>query len=332
MPKYATSNAARAVEPMAATAPATIDLVALEAARARGAEPSGVVLGIRDTPRISVVIPTLNEAANLPHVFQHLPADLFEVLLVDGGSVDDTVAVARRLRPDVRVIRQNRMGKGNALACGFSAARGDIIVMLDADGSADPREIPAFVAALCRGAHYAKGTRFGPGGGSDDITTFRAWGNRWLNRLSNRLHGTSFTDLCYGYNAFWRVCTPYLELSEPVIEVDEAQDGSVPDVDPTVRLRWGDGFEIETLINVRVFAARMAIAEVASFESSRLHGRSNLHAMRDGFRVLRTIAMERRRLAHVTGTDPSLPKPWESFGLPHVPAIPLPTFAAGEAT
>ena len=102
--------------------------------------------------RISVVIPALNEARNLPHVFARLPADVYEVILVDGRSVDDTVGVARALRPDVRVVSQTGRGKGNALACGFAAATGDIIATVDADGSVDPSDIPGswrrFLTAL----------------------------------------------------------------------------------------------------------------------------------------------------------------------------------------
>ena len=133
-------------------------------------------------PKVSVVIPTLNEARNLPHVFAKLPAGLHEVIVVDGNSVDDTVATARRLRPDIRIVMQNRSGKGNALACGFAAATGDIIAMVDADGSADPAEIPQFVKALLDGADFAKGTRFADGGGSSDITRLRRIGNRMLQR------------------------------------------------------------------------------------------------------------------------------------------------------
>src|SRR5438128_9431374 len=92
-------------------------------------------------PRVSVVVPTFNEARNLPHVFGLMP-DVHEVIVVDGRSTDGTVETARALRPDVRVVRQSRRGKGNALACGFAAVTGDVVVMLDADGSADPREIP----------------------------------------------------------------------------------------------------------------------------------------------------------------------------------------------
>jgi glycosyltransferase involved in cell wall biosynthesis len=233
----------------------------------------------RFEPKVSVVVPTFNEAKNLPYVFSLLPDDLHEVILVDGRSVDDTIEVARALRPDVRIVRQNRRGKGNALACGFEAVTGDIVVMLDADGSADPREIPQYVAALLAGADFAKGTRFTHGGGSDDITRTRAWGNHWLNRAVNVLFGTRYTDLCYGYNAFWAYCLPVLEL------VAGGRNES--------RKLWGDGFEIETIINTRVAKARLTISEVPSFEARRRHGQSNLHTWRDGSRVLRALVVER---------------------------------------
>jgi len=232
-----------------------------------------------DTSRVSVIVPTFNEAKNLPHVFALLPADLHEVVVVDGRSVDDTIAVAQSLRDDVVIVRQNRRGKGNAMACGFAAATGDIIVMLDADGSADPREIPDYVAALEAGADFAKGSRFTNGGGSADITRVRAWGNGWLNRIANTLFGTRYSDLCYGYNAFWAHCLPALEL-----------DASGPADD---RKLWGDGFEIETLINTRVAKAGLHIVEVPSYEHERIHGTSNLNTWRDGLRVLRALVVER---------------------------------------
>src|SRR5580658_6398669 len=154
-------------------------------------------------PKVTVVIPTLNEARNLPHVFSRLPTGLHEVIVVDGHSVDDTVATARTLWPNVRIVMQNRRGKGNALACGFAAATGDIIAMVDADGSADPSEIPRFVAALLDGADFAKGTRFADGGGSADITRIRRLGNRFFSIFFNICYGVSYSDLCYGFNVFW---------------------------------------------------------------------------------------------------------------------------------
>jgi glycosyltransferase involved in cell wall biosynthesis len=222
--------------------------------------------------RVSVVIPALNEAENLPHVLPRLPEGLHEVIVVDGRSTDGTVEVARRLRPDVRIVMQDGRGKGNALAAGFAAATGDIFVMLDADGSTDAAEIPRFVSALCNGADFVKGSRFAQGGASSDITFTRRLGNRGLNALVNALYGTSYTDLCYGYNAFWARCLPYMRVD-------------------------CDGFEVETLINVRIAKGGLVIHEVPSYERDRIHGSSNLHAVRDGSRVLRTIALERASAA-----------------------------------
>jgi glycosyltransferase involved in cell wall biosynthesis len=229
-----------------------------------------------------VVIPALNEARNLEHVLPALPAGLHEVILVDGASIDGTIETARRLRGDIRIVKQSRRGKGNALACGFAAASGDIIVMLDADGSADPAEIPRFVDALLAGADFAKGSRFLRGGGSHDITILRSFGNRLLSKLVNALFHVEYSDLCYGYNAFWRnACLQSLGLS---CNWPQAADD---------RLLHGDGFEIETLINIRVAAAGLRVREVPSYERQRLHGTSNLNAARDGLRVLRTILAER---------------------------------------
>jgi glycosyltransferase involved in cell wall biosynthesis len=234
-------------------------------------------------PRVSVVIPTLNEARNLPHVFARMPPNIHEVIVVDGHSVDDTLAVARTLCPDVRIVMQTRRGKGNALACGFAAATGDVIAMVDADGSADPGEIPRFVRALLDGADFAKGTRFAEGGGSDDITRIRRLGNRFLCAVVNMLYGTTYTDLCYGYNVFWRRHVGVLGL-----------DATTPPASCGDAMLWGDGFEVETLVNIRVPNAGLKVAEVPSFEHSRIHGVSNLNAVSDGMRVLRTVLTERR--------------------------------------
>ncbi len=248
-----------------------------------------------DEPRVTVVIPAMNEARNLEIVLPELPS-VHEVILVDGRSVDDTVGVARRLLPDVKVVTQTRRGKGNALACGFAAATGDVIVMFDADGSADAAEIPAFVDALKAGADFAKGSRFAPGGGSHDITRFRAAGNRALNMLANLLIRTKYTDLCYGYNAFWADILPSLALPNHTIRALNDK-----------RMVWGDGFEIETVINCRIARAELDIVEVGSVERLRVHGESNLNAVSDGLRVLKTILAERRREAHVhrAAADPT---------------------------
>ena len=244
-------------------------------------------------PRISVVVPAMNEARNLEILLPELVAtvDCHEVILVDGGSVDDTVATARRVLPTVTVVHQVRRGKGNALAAGFAAVTGDVVVMFDADCSADPAEIPRFVKALTRGADVAKGSRFTAGGGSADITRVRGLGNWCLNLLFNILFGRRYTDLCYGYNAFWADMIPALDL--PDHEEPPAASGA---------MRWGDGFEIETVIACRFAAAAATTTEVPSHERLRAFGASNLHAVKDGLRVLRTLVVEHRRARRTTPT------------------------------
>ena len=220
-------------------------------------------------PSISVVIPAKNEARNLEHVFATIPAWVDEIVLVDGHSSDDTVAVARQLCPAVHLVHQEGRGKGDALQAGFAAATGEIIVMMDADGSTDGQEIPRFVAALATGADFAKGSRFASGGGSDDITFSRHLGNKVLSGLVNFLFGTRYTDLCYGYNAFWGKHLDKLDLVDC------------------------DGFEIETVMNVRAAKAGLAIQEIPSYEHLRLHGLSNLKVVRDGIRIGKFILRER---------------------------------------
>jgi glycosyltransferase involved in cell wall biosynthesis len=219
-------------------------------------------------PTVSVVIPTLNEAENLPFVLPAIPDWVHEVILVDGLSTDDTVAIARELVPDIQILYETRRGKGMALQAGFAAAQGDIIVMLDADGSMDPAEISAFVGVLLAGADFVKGSRFMQGGGTVDMEWYRRLGNALL-RLCVRIgFGGNFTDLCYGYNAFWRHVLPRMSLT-------------------------ADGFEVETMMNVRALCANLRIAEVPSFERRRIHGVSRLRTIPDGWRVLKTIVKER---------------------------------------
>ena len=221
-------------------------------------------------PTISTVIPARNEASNLQYVLPHIPSIVSEIILVDGHSTDDTIAVAQQLLPTIRIIEQVGEGKGNAIRAGLAASTGDIVVLLDADGSTHPHEIPRFVEALVDGNDFAKGSRFAKGGGSHDITLLRSTGNYVLRKLVNMLFKAQFSDLCYGYNAFWKHCLNYVEID-------------------------CDGFEVEALINIRMHQAGLKIAEVPSFEYQRIHGTSNLNTFKDGWRVLKTIVRERSR-------------------------------------
>ena len=215
-------------------------------------------------PMVSVVIPTLNEAKNLPILLPKIPSWIHELIIVDGRSTDGTPGIARKYFPGVRIVMEKERGKGAALAAGFRAATGDIIVTLDADGSMDPAEIVRFVAALISGGDFAKGSRFIQGGGTHDMTLIRMLGNWGLMHAGRAMCGGEFSDLCYGYNAFWKRHLCALEFD-------------------------CKGFEIETALILSAQRAGLKIIEVPSFEAPRIHGESNLRAVSDGLRVLRMI-------------------------------------------
>jgi len=220
----------------------------------------------RKTPMTSVIIPALNEEPNLPWVLPRIPSWVDEVILVDGHSIDDTIQMARAVLPTIRVITQEGKGKGAALRAGVNAARGDIIVMLDADGSTDPAEIPAFVGALLAGADYAKGTRCVQGAGTSDMTLFRRIGNWALTTLANMVCGSHLTDITYGYNAVWRDRRHCLAL----------------DI---------DGWPCEIIGAIRA-VRNSRVVEVPSIERCRIGGQTNLRAIRDGWTILVAMVHE----------------------------------------
>ncbi|MFC5746816.1 glycosyltransferase family 2 protein [Actinomadura rugatobispora] len=249
----------------------------------------------RRWPTVTAVVPTLNEADNLRWLLPRLAA-VDEIVIVDGQSTDGTVEFVLSVRPDARIIVEPPTGKGSAMRTGMAAASSEMIIMLDADGSMDPAEFDAFLALLCRGYDFVKGTRYGCGGGSDDLTGLRRLGNSALTALANALYRQHWSDLCYGYVAMRRDAVERLRLEST-------------------------GFEIETEMCVNAVRAGLRIAEVVSHETERRHGESNLNTWRDGWRVLKTMVRLRFRGAL---------EPLPGDGAP-APAEPSPSPAPGPA-
>jgi glycosyltransferase involved in cell wall biosynthesis len=221
-------------------------------------------------PTVSVVIPTLNEAENLAFVLNTIPRWVDEIVIVDGRSTDDSVRVAKVLRPEVRIIEEPRRGKGAALRAGLAAASGDFRIIMDGDGSMDGADLEAFRDAMIAGADYVKGSRFCAGGGSADITPLRRFGDWGICLLIRTLFGAKYTDGTYGFKAVRADCLDRIRIDT-------------------------DGFEVELLIDIRAHRAGLHTVEVPCFETNRIHGSSNLHAFRDGLRCFRIIVSERFR-------------------------------------
>jgi glycosyltransferase involved in cell wall biosynthesis len=216
--------------------------------------------------KVSLIIPCLNEAPNLPFVLGGIPRipDILEVLLVDGGSSDNSVSVAQMIRSDIRVIEQCGRGKGDAILTGAREARGEWIMVLDADGSHRPEEITSYIAKIKEGYDLVKGSRYLPEGGTRDNTWDRALLTKITYAVANFLWGTKFTDI--GYGMFIVNRQKFLDLS--------------------LRARRLD---LEYELMIRAVRGGWKILEIPSLEERRQYGRSHLSYVTDGWLILKTI-------------------------------------------
>jgi glycosyltransferase involved in cell wall biosynthesis len=233
---------------------------------------------------VSLIIPAMNESATLTSIIDSVPEYVDEIIIIDGRSKDNTFEIASNHPRVNKVLRQRSRGKGAALSLGFAVATCDLVAIIDADGSMDPAELKDFLNMFPQ-AEIVKGSRSKKlGGTSADLTVFRDLGNRALTKLCNYWFKENWTDLAYGYAVVDRKALGKLGLSS----YDEM--GSV-----FGHKSYGQGFEIEALIFCRSSKWGFRVLEVASAEHRRISGSSNLRAIRDGFRVLSAIIIEKNR-------------------------------------
>jgi glycosyltransferase involved in cell wall biosynthesis len=220
-------------------------------------------------PKITVIIPTLNEEKNIGDIIRELRSlGLTNILIIDGKSIDHTVKIAKDL--GVIVLHQDGQGKGDALRKAFNHDKlNDWIVMMDADGSMDPREISGFLGQLENGIDVVKASRFLPSGFSEDMTFIRRFGNAFFVFLVNLIWEANYTDLCYGFAAFKKKA---IQKLHPCLE--------------------SKSFEIEAELFIKAKKLGLKVKEVPSVELRRKHGKSNLNAFKDGFLILKTIITE----------------------------------------
>ena len=217
-------------------------------------------------PKISIIICAFNEEQSITHVLPKVPEWVDEVLLVDGYSTDNTVEVAKKLRPDIKVLYQPGKGKGNAIKYGVEQATGDVIVTLDADGETNPEDIPRFIKPLLAGYDFAKGTRL-VNGRHPNMMRHRYFGNKVLAVTSNILHGTRYTDICSGYNAYWKSSFQRLRLTS-------------------------DGFAMEQEMLVKAKRVGLKVVEITHQDNGRTGGTSKVSGVKQGFTNLLVIMRE----------------------------------------
>lgn len=223
---------------------------------------------------VGIAIPALNEEKNIEHVLCRLRnIGYSNILVIDGQSKDGTLKVASK--NGAKIVLQDGRGKGQAIRQVLSNAYFDfeVLVLMDADGSMSPEEVPRYVNALLYGADVVKGSRFVAGGGSEDITLMRKIGNAFLTSSVNLLWSAECTDLCYGFAAFNRKAIRKLA---PILE--------------------SNNFEIEAEIFIKAKKLGLRVVEVPSFENKRRNGKSNLNTLKDGLKIFKTIMTETVRI------------------------------------
>jgi len=239
---------------------------------------------------VSIVIPANNEEQTLPWVLRDmdraiagLPEHHFEVIVVDDHSTDATAAIARDFGATV-VTNPGPGGKGRALRCGFERATGDVIVMLDADYSHKPEDLPRFLDALQGDVGLVIGSRVF--GGSDEYTHIRALGNVFLSAAVGLSLGRYLSDALNGFKAFRReVFTDFRYTSK--------------------------AFEIEVELIANTLRRGYRVVECSSHERARAGGVEKSKVVRHGTRFLVRIIREglkgvpRRRAAAEEGAAAS---------------------------
>ncbi len=206
--------------------------------------------------RVTVIVPTRNEAVNLRPVLEVAAPFADELLVVDGHSTDDTRQIAEEL--GATVVLDNAKGKGDAIRVGMERATGDVLVFVDADGSHDPRDIPSLVQPILDGhADHVSGSRML--GGSDELHAtiqqfVRLFGSQLITLSINYTQNVRLTDCQNGFRAIRKDVALALELQENITTIEQEM------VIKTVRLGY-------------------RLGEVATHEYVRANGESNFRVL-----------------------------------------------------
>ena len=210
---------------------------------------------------VSIIIPTLNEYGNIADILHRVSAQkLGEIIVVDGHSTDGTVELVEKI--GYPVIFQEGKGLGKAIEAGIKASKGDIVIIVDADGSHDPQDMPKLLDKINEGFDLVIGSRYSagprlkglflrhPNSSSYDDTFIREFGNRFFTYLCRKLFNIETHDVLMGFKAFRRKIFEKVKLDEQ-----------------------GQQFDAEILIKAK--KAGFRIGEVPVIEHKRKHGRSN---------------------------------------------------------
>ncbi|MEI6070435.1 MAG: glycosyltransferase [Verrucomicrobiae bacterium] len=238
-------------------------------------------------PSVSIVIPARNEAGNIPAAIERIPimARDMEYIFVEGHSTDETWAEIQKIQaahPDkkIKIARQPGRGKGDAVRLGFSMAGGDILMILDADLTMPPEDLPKFYRALADGrCEFANGCRL--------IYPMEQRAMRFLNLCANKLFGVLFSWLL-GQQVKDTLCGTKV-LSRSNYEAIAKNRSYFGEFDP-----FGD-FDL-------LFGAdklNLKIRDIPVRYRERTYGETNIHRFRHGLLLFRMVGFAARKLKFV---------------------------------
>jgi glycosyltransferase involved in cell wall biosynthesis len=219
--------------------------------------------------KVTLIIPTMNEGESIEKVLKEIPRKLInEIIVVDGNSTDNTKKKAIPLlrKNKDKFVTQKKKGFGNALMQAFDESRGDVLIIMNGDGSHNPTDIKKLLDKIKKGSEYVIASRYAKGAGSDDDTIIRYIGNRILTKLTNIIHGTNVSDSLHFFTAITKKGIKKLHLTSP-------------------------GFEFCIEILIKAHKAGLKFAEVPVIERARYAGESKVNAFSAGWKILKTIIL-----------------------------------------
>jgi ubiquinone/menaquinone biosynthesis C-methylase UbiE len=236
---------------------------------------------------VSVIVPARNEAGNIPNIFDRVPemGAATELIFVEGNSTDDTYAAIEReiaRRPDVRakLYKQPGRGKGDAVRVGFREAAGDFLIILDADLTVAPEDLPRFYEAWRSGkAEFVNGVRLVYPMEQKAMRFFNFLGNKFFSLAFTWLLNQSIKDTLCGTKA----------LSKRQYEMIAANRAYFGELDP-----FGD-------FDLTFGAAKynLKIVDIPVRYRERTYGETNIQRWTHGWLLLRMVALAMRRLKFV---------------------------------
>jgi len=219
----------------------------------------------------SIIIPAFNEGESIGFVLDRIPnKDIYEIIVVDGGSVDNTVAIAEAC--GVRVIQEFRRGYGRACAAGIEQAAGDIAVFLDADGADDPTQIPELIAPILSGqADMVLGSRLAGKIHPGAMPWHQYFGNWFSAGLIRLLYSLPITDLS-PFRAVDRSKLMSLEMQEmtygwPTEMIAKAarQNWRIPEIPVNYYPRYGGKSKISGTVRGTILATFYILSTIIKY-------------------------------------------------------------------